>query len=98
MESPPIRVAPMRLRLLLVTPTRFVLAAGLVGAALAEDARARSVLLAFAVGTVLVAVAALADRRALLLRGDREPGRLPPDAVVDPAWRVAVDAALPSTV
>ena len=66
--------------------------------ALATGASSGPAVLAFVVGTGVVAFAALADRRALLLRGDvgdLEP--LPTDAVREPAWRVVAQAAFPST-
>ncbi len=67
--------------------------------ALTGDAAARSDGVAFALGACFVAFAALADRRGLQLRRYvEEPEPLPSDAVHDPSWRVALDAALPSTV
>jgi hypothetical protein len=59
--------------------------------------RPRSVVLAFVFGAALVAFAALADRRSLLLRKDSEPKTLRAGAVFDPSWRVVVHAAYPST-
>ena len=92
-----LRVAPVRRRLALITPTRLVLGAILLVEALAGDTRARSVALAFAVGAAVVGFAALADRRGLLLRRDGEPELLPPGAVTHPSWRVVAAAAYPST-
>ena len=92
-----VRVASARRRLALVTPLRLALGLALLGGSFAGDARPRSVGLAFVVGTAFVAFAALADRRALLLRRDVELQPLPAAAVHDPSWRVAFDAALPST-
>jgi len=97
-NSAAVRVAAVRRRLLLVTPIRVVLAFALLGGALAGDARDRSVVLAFVVGAVVVAFAALSDRRPVLLGRDVEPEPLPPDVTRDPDWRIAFDTSLPSTV
>ena len=67
--------------------------------ALTGDSAARSDGLAFAVGAGFIAFAALTDRRGMRLRRQaEEPEPLPPDAVHEPSWRVAIDAAMPSTV
>jgi hypothetical protein len=92
----PLRVASVRQRLALGTPTRFGLGFVLLGGSLASDVSARSAVLAFAVGAFVVAFAALVDRRGLLLH--EEPRPLPSGAVHDPGWRIALDAALPSTL
>jgi hypothetical protein len=93
------RVAAARTRLLLITPIRIGLGVALLAAAFVGDVRSGSLGLAFAVGAVFIAVAALADRRSLLLRGaDAEPEPLPAGAVRDPPWRVALAAAVPSTI
>jgi hypothetical protein len=93
------RVAPVRTRLLLIAPIRIGLSLVLLGVSFAGDARARSLGLAFVVGSVFITFAALADRRSLLLRrGEVEPDLLPEEAVIDPNWRIALTAALPSTV
>ena len=55
-------------------------------------------MLAFVVGTGVVAFAALADRRALLLRGDIDLEPLPADVVREPTWRAVASAAYPSTL
>jgi hypothetical protein len=81
----------------LITPTRLALGVVFLAAALTGNVRARSVVLAFVVGAALVAFAALADRRGLLLRKDSEPKPLRAGAVFDPSWRVVVRAAYPST-
>ena len=88
----------VRRRLVLITPVRIGLGLALLGVALGGDAPARSVVLAFLVGAVFMALAALADRRTLLLRPPREPEPLPPDSVREANWRIALEAALPSTV
>ena len=88
----------VRRRLVLITPVRIGLGLALLGVALGGDAPARSVVLAFLVGAVFMALAALADRRALLLRPPREPEPLPSDSVTAADWRIALEAALPSTV
>jgi hypothetical protein len=92
------RVAAVRTRLLLITPIRIGLGVALLAAAFVGDVRAESLGLAFAFGAVFIAVAALADRRSLLLRSDAEPEPVPDGAVRDPAWRVALAAAVPSTL
>jgi hypothetical protein len=80
----------------LITTARLALGGILLAVALTGDERARSVVLAFVLGAVLVAFAALTDRRGLL-RSQAEPEPLPPSAVRAPSWRVVVDAAYPST-
>jgi hypothetical protein len=92
------RVTPVRRRLALITPVRIGLGLALLGVALGGHAPARSVALAFLVGTVFMALAALADRRALLLRPPAEPKPLPSDSLPEADWRIALEAALPSTV
>jgi hypothetical protein len=91
-------VTAVRRRLILITPVRIVLGLALVGVAFGGDAPARSVVLAFLVGAVFIALAALADRRVLLLRPPREPEPLPFDSVPEADWRIALEAAVPSTV
>jgi hypothetical protein len=91
-------VTTVRRRLVLITPVRIGLGLALLGVALGSDTPPRSVVLAFLVGAVFMALAALADRRTLLLRPPREPEPLPPDSVPEANWRVALEAALPSTV
>ena len=88
----------MRTRLGVITPVRLALGIALLVAALVAGARSRPAVVAFALGAGLVAFAALADRRALLLRGDVVPESLPDDAVHEPAWRVLAAAAYPSTL
>jgi hypothetical protein len=66
--------------------------------ALATGARNDSSVLAFVVGTGVVAFAALADRRALLLRGDVDPEPLPAEVVHERVWRAVASAAYPSTL
>jgi hypothetical protein len=93
------RVAAVRTRLLLMAPIRIGLGVVLLGASFAGDERPRPVGAAFLVGAVFITFAALADRRSLLLRaGELEPEPLPAGAVRDPYWRIAVTAALPSTI
>jgi hypothetical protein len=93
------RVAAVRTRLLLIAPIRIGLSVALLGASFAGDARSRSLGLAFAVGAAFITFAALADRRSLLLRGSElDPEPLPAGATRDPYWRVALTAALPSTI
>jgi hypothetical protein len=55
-----------RRRLGLITPARLALGGVLLAFALAGDTGARQVVLAFVVGAVVIAFAALTDRRALL--------------------------------
>ena len=81
----------------MITPTRLALGVVFLAAALTGNARPRSVVLAFVVGAALVAFAALADRRSLLLRKESEPKPLRAGTVFDPSWRVVVRAAYPST-
>ncbi len=88
----------VRRRLVLITPVRIGLGLALLAVALVGDAPARSVALAFLVGAAFMALAALADRRALLLRPPGEPEPLPPDSLPEANWRIALEAALPSTV
>ncbi len=91
-------VQPMRLKLALITPIRIVLGLGVLAVASTGNTRGASLGLAFAVGAVFLAFAALNDRRSLLMRRRREPGPLPQDAPHDPPWRIAVDAMFPSTI
>jgi hypothetical protein len=79
-------------------PVRLALGVVLLLAAIAAGAAPGATALAFAVGAGVVAFAALADRRGLLLHGAVEPERLPEDAVQEPRWRVVAAAAYPSTV
>src|SRR5439155_25799698 len=89
----------VRTRLLLITPIRLVLGVALLGVTFVGDVQARSLGLAFLVGAMFVAFAALVDRRSLLLRArDVEPEPLPAGAVQDPPWPVALVAAVPSTI
>ena len=93
------RVAAVRTRLLLIVPIRLVLGVALLSVTFVGDAAARSLILAFLVGAVFIAFSALVDRRSLLLRSrDVEPEPLPAGAVLDPYWRVAFPAAIPSTL
>jgi hypothetical protein len=92
------RVADARTRLLLITLIRIGLGLAMLFATFVGDARPRSLGLAFLVGAIFVAFAALADRRALLLSGQEEPEPLPDGFARDPHWRVALMAAFPSTV
>jgi len=92
------RVAVARSRLLLITLIRIALGVAMLFATFAGDARPRSLGLAFLVGAIFVAFAALADRRAVLLRRDSEPEPLPNGFVRDPNWRVALMATFPSTI
>jgi hypothetical protein len=92
-----LRVAASRQRLALITPTRLTLGAVLLAVAFTGESPARSIVLAFMVGAVLVAFAALSDRRGLLRYRDQEPEPLPPTALRDPSWRVVLVAAYPST-
>jgi hypothetical protein len=92
------RVTPVRARLLLIAPIRIGLGVALLCVTFAGETQSRSLALGFVVGTIFVAFAALVDRRSLLLRGAQEPEPLPPSAVLDPYWRIAVTAALPSTI
>jgi hypothetical protein len=91
------RVTTVRRRLVLITPVCIGLGLALLGVALGSDTPARSVVLAFLVGAAFIALAVLADRRALL-RPPREPEPLPPDSVAEANWRITLEAALPSTV
>jgi len=93
------RVAAVRTRLLLITPIRLGLGIALLLLTFVGDVRGRSLALAFLVGAMFIAFAALVDRRSLLLRArDVEPEPLPAGAVEEPGWRVAVAAAVPSTI
>jgi hypothetical protein len=60
-------------------------------------ATSRPALLAFVGGAFGVAFLAWSDPRARFLPASREPGELPADARVAPAWLHAVHASLPST-
>ncbi len=84
--------------MLLIAPIRIGLGVALLCATFAGDTQSRSLVLGFVLGAIFVAFAALVDRRSLLLRGAQEPEPLPPSAVFDPYWRIAVTAALPSTI
>jgi hypothetical protein len=98
--SPPLRpITAVPRQLLLITAVRLALAvlvlvlASVDPGAPAFDAELLAFLGGGLVGTLVVAT----DRRQLLVRRpDQEP--LPPDAPIAPAWRVALDASLPSTV
>src|SRR4051812_49641429 len=68
-----------------------------LGGALAEGAVRDSALVAFVLGAAFSAFAIAGDRRTLLVRRD-PPASLPDDARFAPAWRAALDAAMPSTV
>jgi hypothetical protein len=92
-----VHVAAARQRLALITPTRLALGGVFLAVALTGDTPDRSVVLAFVVGALLVAFAALSDRRSVLRRKNKEPEPLPPTAVRDPSWRVVLAAAYPST-
>jgi hypothetical protein len=92
------RVADARTRLLLITLIRIALGVAMLFVTFAGDARPRTLGLAFLVGAIFVAFAALADRRALLLREQKEPEPLPDGFARDSNWRVALMAAFPSTV
>ena len=94
--APPL-VAASRTRLALVTPLRLGLGLAALAGALAEGAVGRSALVAFVLGAALSAFAIAGDRRALLVHHD-PPASLPDDARLAPAWRAALDAAMPSTV
>jgi hypothetical protein len=94
--APPL-VAASRTRLALVTPLRLALGVAVLIGALAEGAVGASALAAFALGAAFAAFAIAGDRRALLVRRD-PPESLPDDARLAPAWRAALDAAMPSTV
>ena len=94
--APPL-VAASRTRLALVTPLRLALGVVVLGVALAEGAVSDSALAAFGLGAAFSAFAIAGDRRALLVGRD-PPAPLPDDARLAPAWRTALDAALPSTV
>ena len=92
------RVTSARTRLILIVPIRIALGVGMLGATFAGDASPRSLGLAFVVGAIVATVAVLADRRAVLLRGNEEPEPLPSDVEHEPSWRVALTAAFPSSV
>ena len=91
--APP-QVAASRTRLALVTPLRLALGVAALVGALAGGAEGGSALASFALGA---AFAIVGDRRSLLLLRD-PPASLPQDARLAPAWRAALDAAMPSTV
>lgn len=91
-------VESVRLRLLLVAPLRLVLALVWLAAARAAGGSSGAALLAFAVGAFAVAFVAFNDPRRRFLAGSGEPGELPADARVAPAWLHAFHASLPSTV
>jgi len=67
-------------------------------AAIVAGAASNRALLAFVVGAGVVAFAALADRRGLLLGADAEPDPLPAEVVVDSDLRTVMRAAYPSTL
>ena len=93
------RVSAVRTKLLLITPIRLVLGVVLLCVTFVGNVQGRSLGLAFLVGAFFIAFAALVDRRSLLLRArDVEPEPLPAGAVEDPPWRVALAAAIPSTI
>ena len=92
-------VESVRLRLLLVAPLRLVLSVVGLVAARAAGAPGGSSYLAFVGGALASMLLVTNDPRARFRRGaDGSPEPLPADARVAPAWRHAVDAALPSTV
>jgi len=70
----------------------------LLVAAIVFGAAANRALLAFVVGAFVVAFAALADRRGLLLNAGAEPQSLPDEAVVQSRLRTVARAAYPSTL
>src|SRR5262249_3025265 len=96
--SEPVRVAASRTRLGLITFVRILLGLVLLLAAIAAGAASNRALLAFIVGAGVIAFAALAARRGLLLRGEGDPEPLPEDVVVESDLRTATRAAYPSTV
>jgi hypothetical protein len=91
-------VESVRLRLLLIGPLRLVLGAAWLGAARATGGAPGSTLLAFAAGAFVLAFLIPNDPRARFRHVPAEPGELPADASVAPAWLHAVHAAFPSTV
>jgi hypothetical protein len=93
-----VTVESVRLRLLLVAPLRLVLGIVLLGMARAVGGASGPMLVAFGVGAFAMAFLVPNDPRARFRRGPGEPADLPADAIVAPAWRHAVHAALPSTV
>jgi hypothetical protein len=92
-----VTVESLRLRLLLVGPLRLVLSGAFLVAARAAGATSRPALLAFVGGAFGVAFLAWSDPQARFFPASREPGELPADARVAPAWLHAVHASLPST-
>jgi hypothetical protein len=91
-------VESVRLRLWLVAPLRLVLGGVWLGAARAAGGSSTATLLAFAAGAFGMAVFISNDPRARFRTSGGEPDRLPPEAIVAPAWRHAVHACFPSTV
>lgn len=79
---------------------RIALGGVLLVAAIAFGAAPNSALLAFVVGAVVIAFAALTDRRRLLIGKQEEPEHepLPADAVFESDLRTVARAAVPSTV
>jgi hypothetical protein len=77
---------------------RLLLGGMLLVAAIAAGAVANRALLAFVVGAGVVAFAALADRRGLLIGADVDPDPLPDDVVFESDLRTVARAAYPSTV
>jgi len=94
-----VSVESVRLRLLLIGPVRLVLSGVLLVAAhAAGDSAAGASLIAFAVGAFALAFLVPNDPRARFRGTPATPEPLPAEAVVAPAWRHVVHAALPSTV
>jgi len=77
---------------------RIALGVAVLVVSIAAGAAVGPAAVAFVVGAGVVAFAALADRRPLLLRSDVEAAPLPAGAVQEPAWRVVAAAAYPSTL
>ncbi|SRR6266566_3188439 len=84
-------------RTVLVIPIRIGLGVVWLAAARLGGASGRAALLAFAIGTFGLAFAALNDPRRRFVQRAVEPLEAPADAVVDPRWRQALGAMLPST-
>ena len=84
-------------RLVFVAPIRFALAAICLGCALAAGAMEPGALVAFVLGCFGLALAALTDRRAVLLgRAERLP--VPDGSHFVGRWDAALSACVPSTV
>jgi hypothetical protein len=81
-----------------VAPIRIVLGvAGLAGAT-AAGLSGHAAFLAALGGVLVLVVIALGRRSRSALREDPEPQPVPPGAVVDPPWKAALLACVPSTV